>query len=85
MSDTNPNIAKLRSVFLKVARGELCPTNFGRCLLNASKEGLSTKQEIADMLGVESRHILQAGNGLRPRGVADISRAIVERYDRQWV
>lgn len=76
MSDTIPRTGKIRSVFVKAAKGELVPNNFGSCLLTAVAEGLATKEQVADLLDTDVSFIRRAGNNLKAREIASIARSL---------
>ena len=85
MTELNPKAARLRNVFEKVADKKLQPDNFGNCLMTAATENLASKTQIAGFLGVEVEHIRKAGNSLKIREMAFVSRQIVEAYDRDHI
>lgn len=76
MSDAIPRAGKIRSVFARAATGVLVPNNFGSCLLTAVAEGVTTKEQLADLLDTDISGIRKAGNNLKAREIAAISRAL---------
>ena len=67
--------ATLKSRFSEFARGAGLPRghhDFGSALQAAIREGLTSKKEIAESMGVEEPHVFKKANGLKPSEIRDV-------------
>lgn len=78
MSEETWKAGKLKHVFVKASNKTLIPNNFGKCLLDATTAGLFSKRDIARLLDTDVASIKKAGNSLKPREIANISRALID-------
>lgn len=62
---TEPTEACLRSTFRSIADGGLVPNRFGTMVQSAIRLNLTSKQAVADILGVEPAHVFGKANNLK--------------------
>ena len=60
---------QLRTTFRNIADGKVAANHFGTMIKSAITNGLTTRENVADILGVQSAHVFCKANALKPSEV----------------
>lgn len=73
MSD---NLARIKSTFRDIAEGKKVGDHFGLMVQSAISAGLTSKSQVAEILGVQPAHVFCKANALKGSEVRDLCKKL---------
>lgn len=72
----SPTAACLKTTFRDISEGKLNGNHFGQMIQSAIRLGLTSKQDVATILGVQPAHVFKKADALKPAEVQDLCKKL---------